>query len=124
MPYKKHICGYPIYVEQEDQDDGGSLVDFRDEPRGSRLVHCPGCGGKLNPWRMKPAEEMPEGEVEASDLGETLADLVEKVEAALWGVDPEGQARWSTLTAEARQRLSRAGICVQPPPWAEEERPL
>ena len=36
MPYLyKHICGYPI-------------------EEGSELTHCPGCGGRITPWNLKP----------------------------------------------------------------------
>jgi len=31
----KHICGYPI-------------------EEGSELQHCPGCGGRITPWNLKP----------------------------------------------------------------------
>ena len=39
MPYLyKHICGYPI-------------------EEGSELTHCPGCGGRITPWDLKPGLE-------------------------------------------------------------------
>ena len=39
MPYLyKHICGYPI-------------------EEGSELTHCPGCGGRITPWNLKPGLE-------------------------------------------------------------------
>lgn len=129
MSYGKHVCGYPIYVEHNEHEKTW-VVEFLDEPGGNRLLHCPGCGGRLVPWEIKlPEKDKPgaEGAKETeeegpSDLGEILAALVEEAEAALYGLAPTETERWSTLTSQARARLSTSPTPIKPPPWSEDER--
>jgi hypothetical protein len=115
MLERKHICGYPIWVENEQATEQW-VTRFRDAPDGRQTTRCPGCGGRLVPWEIKePKTLSPEDE---EVLGSALANLVERVEATLYARYPKQTSRWADLTREARDVLSDGNFEVAPPPWS------
>ena len=115
MHQKKHICGYPIWVENEEKAERW-ITRFWDAPDGNRTTRCPGCGGRLVPWEVTAPQPPPPDDAQL--LGAALASLVEKVEALLYAQAPDQATRWAALTQQARSALGDAGIDVTPPPWA------
>jgi hypothetical protein len=114
MHQRKHICGYPIWVENE-QTTERWITRFWDAPEGKLITRCPGCGGRLVPWEIKKPKA-PSPEVESA-LGSALATLVEKVETTLYELDPSQASHWAGLTREARETLEEAGFELTSPPW-------
>ncbi|MGC9400356.1 MAG: hypothetical protein ACP5HM_14635 [Anaerolineae bacterium] len=110
MQQKKHICGYPIWIEE------GREIRFWDAPEGRVITRCPGCGGRLVLGDLKSAETMSSHDSQV--LGPVLAELVERVEATLYQLQPEATPRWDELTREARKALTEAGFDLPSPPWA------
>jgi hypothetical protein len=107
---QKHICGYPIWVGNEKEEDHWITI-FKDDPEGRKINRCPGCGGRLVPWEVRMAEES------GGALRATFIELIQATEANLYSLAPERKADWEALTRPARELLDDQTL--PPPPWEE-----
>jgi hypothetical protein len=114
MHQKKHICGYPIWVENKQKPEQW-ITRFWDAPDGKPITRCPGCGGRLVPWEVKTPQAA--SSEDAQTLSTALANLIEAVEAVLYERHPDEVSRWADLTRQARSALDAADVDVAPPPW-------
>lgn len=115
MHQKKHICGYPIWIDNEEKQQRW-ITRFWDAPEGNQITRCPGCGGRLVPWEVTAPQTPP---ADDAQLLSALVTLIEETEALLYECHPDQVARWADLTRPARSALEHADVDVAPPPWED-----
>ncbi len=115
MAYEKHVCGYPIWIHDREKATGW-IRTFKDEPDGTILTRCPGCGGKLIHWEIAKPNSL-----RVPSYRKLLADLVERVEALLYHRHPEEAEQWKALTRDARGILEDTETELAPAPWETDD---